>query len=137
MIETDIYRRQHNDLLKVSEQVLEYMDASMLRRNLSGLHSLLNNLSGKLNVHLAMEDESFFPRLLEHEDLRVRTLIKDYMSEMGTMSEKFKLYMNTWKLSQSIMDDPQEFIRQTEYLLGALKNRIERENAELYPLAEK
>lgn len=136
MLETDTYRRQHDDLLELMEQISGILSKTRFRQELSRLHSLLNQLNGKFSVHLAMEDESLYPSLHEHPDEMVRTVAGHFMDEMGGMSDKFKRYMNTWKMSHSIINDPKEFIRQTERLMDMIKNRIERENSELYPLAE-
>ncbi len=136
MLETDTYRRQHDDLLDLMEQISVILSKARFRKELSKLHSLLNQLNGRFSVHLAMEDESLYPSLQEHPDEMVRTVAGHFMGEMGGLFDKFKRYMNTWKLSNSIINDQMEFIRQTERLMDMIKNRIERENSELYPLAE-
>ena len=94
-------------------------------------------LAGILNIHLAMEDQALYPHLLDHGDLKVRTLAQRYVDEMGDLNVKFKAYFWLWTAAQQIEDDPNGFIRETSRILGALTARIYCENNELYPLLER
>ena len=136
MIDIDTYRIQHDGLLEIAGEISKHLDISSLRQDERKVHSLLNQLAGKLNVHLAMEDNSLYPKLLEHPQENVRSVTLHYMQEMGNMANAFKRYMDTWKVSQTIQDEPDEFILQTDRMIVALRSRIERENSELYHLAE-
>ncbi len=136
MIDTEVYRTQHDSLLKITGDISEFLDVSILTQDARKVHSLLNKLAGKLNVHLAMEDNSLYPKLLEHPQENVRSVSLYYMQEMGNLANSFKSYMSVWGMSQDILDEPAEFIRQTDQMISTLKSRIERENTELYPLAE-
>lgn len=136
MINTEMLRTQHEGLLDVAQEVSTHLDATKLRQDAYDVRTLLSKLSGKLKVHLAMEDDSLYPRLLESPDESVRTTTIRYQNEMGNISTTFHNYMAKWRTAQPIQDDPHEFIAQTHKLFSALAERIEREDNELYPMID-
>ncbi len=136
MIDIETYRRQHEEILGIAARILKPLEAPGLGQDAQEVHSLLSQLAGKLSVHLAMEDESLYPKLLDHSDDKVSSIASDYLCEMGDLAEKFKGYMDTWNTVESIEDDPDEFVSRTNQILSALTNRITREDKELYRLVE-
>ncbi len=136
MINIETYRRQHEEILGIAAMILKPLEAPGLGQDAHQVHSLLSQLAGKLSVHLAMEDESLYPKLLEHSDEEVRSMARDYLSEMGDLAKTFKSYMDTWNTVEAIKDDPDEFVSRTNQLFSALANRITREDKELYRLVE-
>lgn len=130
---TDKFRTQHNDILEVAGQITAELNST---GDAAALRSLLSNLAGKLNFHLAMEDKALYPRLLDRHDSQVSALATKFMDEMGGLGQAFTAYNSKWQAS-AIRSEPAQFTKETQQVFAALTQRIVRENRELYPLADR
>jgi iron-sulfur cluster repair protein YtfE (RIC family) len=130
---TDKFRTQHNEILVIAKEMTAEIkgdaDAAVLRK-------LLSNLAGKLNFHLAMEDQALYPRLMERQDAEAKGMARKFMDEMGGLGKVFGTYNDKWQIS-AIRKDPAGFAGETQAVFAALTKRIQRENTELYPLADR
>ncbi|MDB5859796.1 MAG: uncharacterized protein JWQ76_3485 [Ramlibacter sp.] len=129
---TDKFRTQHNEILLIAKEMTVQLKG---KADPAALRKLLSNLAGKLNFHLAMEDQALYPRLMERKDSDAKGLAKQFMDEMGGLGKVFGIYNDKWQVS-AIRNDPAGFASETQAVFAALTKRIARENAELYPLAD-
>jgi len=129
---TDKFRAQHDDILGVAGEITAQLKA---KADAAALRKLLSNLAGKVNFHLAMEDEALYPRLMTGGSAAVKTKAGKFKDEMGGLGRVFTDYNNKWQTS-AIRADFDGFANETRKVFGALAKRIERENNELYPLAD-
>ena len=134
---TEPYRKQHGELLELAGQIGGCLNAEALKVDAGAVSQLLSSLAGKLNVHLAMEDNALYPRLMKSADTEVVATAQQYTEEMGGIKKVFGAYVNQWNNVAAIQTSPDEFITQTKDLFGALAQRIEKENTILYPMADK
>jgi iron-sulfur cluster repair protein YtfE (RIC family) len=129
---TDKFRTQHDEILVIAKEMTAQLkgqpDPAVLRKQLS-------NLAGKLNFHLAMEDQALYPRLMERKDSDAKALAGKFMTEMGGLGKAFTSYNEKWQVS-AIRNDLAGFAKETQAVFAALTKRIARENTELYPLAD-
>lgn len=129
---TDKFRQQHEEILgivgELNAKLKEKADAQELR-------GVLSNLAGKLNFHLALEDKALYPRIMK-ADAKANAMATKFMEEMGNLGDSFAAYNNKWQAT-AIRKDPEGFAAETRKVFTALGKRIARENAELYPLADK
>ncbi len=137
MLITDEYRRQHEEILGLTNELSGYLHEQKLKNDAQEARKILSKLSGALKVHLAMEDNSLYPRLLQSKDEKIKEVARRFIEEIGGIAPVFNHYLNKWPNPASIENNPLEFIRETTELFNALKNRIERENNILYPLIDK
>ena len=98
---------------------------------------VLISLSGKLKAHLSKEDSELYPDLLASGDAKLTDMAAAFQSEMGGLSQAFEDYMTTWRSIEALEDDPDGFVRASEAIIDALSDRINRENRELYMLADR
>ena len=129
---TDKFRMQHDEILRAAGEITEHLQGEV---DPAVVRKLLSALAGKVNFHLAMEDQALYPRLLESRDASVKTRAGKFKDEMGGLGKVFTDYNNKWQVS-AIRGDIAGFTSETRKVFGALAKRIERENAELYPLAD-
>lgn len=94
-------------------------------------------LTGTLRFHLAAEDRALYPQLTASRDPEVAKLARHFVDEMGEIGPAFMAYSERWGRSTAIRDDFARFCRETIAVFAALGNRIDRENRELYPLADR
>lgn len=130
---SDKFRAQHDEILAMAGEITVKLkgkpDAAEIRK-------LLSNLAGKVNFHLAMEDKALYPRLMQVKGSDAQVTATKFQNEMGGLAEVFSNYNNKWQVS-AIRSDFEGFTEQTRKVLGALAHRISRENADLYPLADR
>jgi hypothetical protein len=129
---TDKFRQQHEEILDMVGELNQKLKAKAEAQEMRGV---LSNLAGKLNFHLAMEDKALYPRLMK-QDAGASAVATRFMEEMGGLGAVFMTYNNKWQVS-AIRADPAGFASETRQVFVALGKRIARENAELYPLADK
>ena len=87
-------------------------------------------------VHLAMEDNALYPRLAQVNVDNSRGVAEAFQQEMGGLARTFAGYNEKWQANE-IAADPAGFARDTHAVFAAIGRRIARENAELYPLADR
>jgi len=136
MTATASFRKQHSELLTVAGEIGKLLDAARLAADATSARTLLSNLAGKLKVHLAMEDKTLYPRLMQDPDPKVSAMAKRFADEMGGIAEVFGGYMDRWPTAKAIQEAPQRFVTDTQKLFAALSTRIDRENNQLYPLLD-
>ncbi|HEX7889277.1 MAG TPA: hemerythrin domain-containing protein [Ramlibacter sp.] len=129
---TDKFRVQHDEILGLATEITEQLQG---KADAGAMRKLLSNLAGKVNFHLAMEDKALYPRLME-QDAQASKLAARFQKEMGGLAGVFLDYNTRWPLA-AIKADPAGFASETRKVFGALAHRIERENTQLYPLADR
>lgn len=136
MSATKRYREQHDDMLSIASEISAHLNVDKLSNDANEVRSLLSKLLGKLGVHLAMEDKTLYPKLLDHPDESVKSMAKRFSDEMGGIGEAINAYKNAWPHPIAIQNDPSSFIEQTKGIFDALSKRIDRENNELYKIVD-
>ena len=132
---TSTLRRQHQAAIDLIERLRSaarspgVLDAVVLT-------DLLAKLAGLLRIHFAMEDRVLYPAMLACPDDRTSRTAKAFQSEMGGISAAFAAFMDRWRARATIQSDPSIFIDECHPILAALVERIEREDHELYTLAD-
>jgi hemerythrin-like domain-containing protein len=137
MARTTRFREQHNELLQLAGQLQLLLDANDLKRDGAPARAILNNIMGKLLVHVSVEDKVLYPELQRHTDPVVSRLANKFSSEMKNTAAALVKYNEKWSLAIRISSDPMGFISETKQILSALKDRIKRENNELYAAADR
>jgi iron-sulfur cluster repair protein YtfE (RIC family) len=132
-VRTEAFRRQHREILEVIDELTTKLDAASIEQDAASVRGLLNVLVGKLTVHLAMEDDALYPRMLHHRNPQIRELATSFIAELGGIAEAFRQYIARWSTAQLILANPAAFIQETNQVFEALKRRIAREDNELYP----
>jgi iron-sulfur cluster repair protein YtfE (RIC family) len=133
---TDNFRRQHQEILSVVGEIQARLQPEQVRTDPKSVRTLLSSLAGKLSIHLAMEDKALYPRMIQADVENSKAMATAFKSEMGSIGQVFAAYNQKWQPAQ-MTADPAGFVRETQDLFGALGKRIERENGQLYPLADR
>ena len=135
MSRTDNLKRQHQEIVKVVTEISGYLTPDKAKADANKVHSLLSSLAGKLKLHLGAEDKILYPELLKHNDVKVQSVTKKFMAEMGTIGASFETYLSKWKTPNDIQNNPVGFVADTKGLFDVLGKRVHKEESELYPLA--
>jgi hypothetical protein len=134
---TERYRNQHREILTMVDNIDGYLNEKRLATENLEVLTLLSRLFGKLAIHLSIEDNSVYPRLLECSDSSVCSMAKSFSEEMGGIAKIVEEFKGKWGDCQRIKERPTDFICETKGLFQALTLRIEREDKELYTAFDK
>lgn len=133
MLATHVYRQQHKALLELAGNMPE---------NVAGLdegevRTLLFKFTGMLRAHLKLEDERLYPALLAHSSQEVRDMARRFQQEMGNLLPAYDSFYQTWSPQSAITNDAAGFLSSWKAIIGTLGLRIQREDNELYALADR
>ena len=132
----DQFHKDHKELMGMATEILGLLNEQAVIDNAEKISTLLGSISGKLKIHLALEDKQLYPELMNSSNPEVQTKAASFQNEMGGLKEAFTQYASAWLSPMKIKNDPNTFINQTKEVFGAVANRVEREEKELYPMAE-
>lgn len=136
MSRTSSLRKQHDALLALAAEISEASTGLASLLDAERLYRLLRQLDAILTEHLASEDRFLYPDMLASSDRRTAALASRFCEEMGGLTKDYAGFAARWNSAGALLDDPDSFQRDWTGLQGALAFRIQRENAELYPLAD-
>lgn len=133
-MQTKIYREQHG---RIRQQVRAMLALEHGAADAFELQMQLGRLAGSVKMHLLAEDDGLYPRLLQHQDERVRTKAAEFQTSMGTLASAFLGFVETWRESGAIGKDRAAFFRDLRGVADALNRRMDLEDNELYALADR
>ncbi len=131
----ELYWRQHADLLRAAAELESELAGPRFAHSAEAARNHLVQISGKLTVHLQMEDRGLYPAFLASADPRVRSVATRFRDSMGGLKASADAFFRAWLRPDAIAADPDGFRVDARALLRALAERIAAEDIELYPLA--
>jgi hypothetical protein len=137
MLPSDRFRRQHDELTTLILEIDQALGARDFPTRAREVRRMMARLKGKLTVHSTMENEALYPRLLDHADPTVRARSQKLFQELGTIYDAFAAHHTKWSSVESIEAEPAAYVRNTLEIFALLKIRMDREDSELYPLADR
>lgn len=136
MYRIENFRRQHEALLEICEQLSQTSRVIDTREHASQCARLLARMTGILNQHLAAEDRALYPRLIASSNPHVSDTARSFSMQMGGQAQKYLSFERQWRSSQAILRERARFRTELIRILAMLQTRIERENQILYPMLE-
>lgn len=95
----------------------------------------LAKLAHLLRLHLATEDDWLYPAMIGSGEPIAVSLATTYRDEVGGVAEEVEAFIAQWNSSVVINVGAARFREELLILLHKIEDRIDREDAELYPLA--
>ena len=129
MANLDNYFRQHKEISELINSI-KAMTLSNLGSNSKEIAVALNNLSGKLKVHLSMEDKYLYPSL--KSKIESKNLAEKFENEMGHLAKEFLSYKDRYNTYVKISENALNFKNETSKIMKALEDRMFREEKDLY-----
>lgn len=136
MSRTTKFREQHVELLALAKEIAPLLNSAGMERDAEKVRHLLSQLAGKLNIHLAMEDNSLYPELLRHANPEIQSKAKAFVDEMGGIKKAFGEYLAKYPSAPAIQASAEGFAKDTQALFAVLGKRIEAEDSVLYPMLD-
>lgn len=133
-MQTSIYREQHGRIRQIVREIaaMESAGAADLE-----IRTALGRLSGTVKIHLAGEDASLYPRLFSHPDAAVRTKAKNFHDSMGGLTAAYVAFAGRWSTGAALREDRAGFFSAFRAVADALTTRMDKEDAELYAMADR
>lgn len=127
---TTNFLHQHQNIQEELDTIEKLMKDLDTNASDTALH--INQLAGKLNVHLSAEDKHLYPSLLKSTDTALQTLAQNYINEMGNLCQIFNTYKLKFNTKNKIMDAKTQFTSETIQIIKAIRDRMKKEETELY-----
>ena len=130
--------RYHHDHASIFRQIdaLRELARGGVRENAVRIGELIAGTASHIKFHLAAEDRVLYPALARSGDRRVAAMSGRYQKEMQGIAGAFTEFVERWRAPSRRVADPDGFRRDANVVLRALCERLQREDAELYPAAE-
>lgn len=128
-------REDHAELIRLIRRLAIFTEQPKAPPQLE-LFDLRRQLASLLIAHLKLEDWVLYPRLMNCGDPQISDLARVFNDEMGGLAAAFSNYSEHWSAS-AIGSDWEGYCRDTQVIIGALTDRITRENRELLPHLER
>lgn len=129
MANIELLKGQHQEILDIISEIEE---VSNKESSNEAIVKLINVLSGKLKVHLSIEDKHLYPSLLNNPNYKVRLMAQEYMDEMGDLVSEYNNFKSQFNTSSKLDQNSNEFEKQRTLIFKILKKRIIKEDSELY-----
>jgi hypothetical protein len=133
--EMERLRAEHSALIALARIVTDLLQTPGPAR-LTELASARGMLRETLVRHLKCEDWILYPRLRATGDPDLMHITHEFELEMGDLAAEYVAYDDLWT-AERVAARWEEFCRETIAIFGALATRVEREERELYPLADR
>ena len=133
--EIERLRAEHSALIALARIVTELLQTPGPAR-LTELASARALLRETLVRHLKCEDWILYPRLRATGDAELMHITREFELEMGDLAAEYVAYDDKWT-TERVAARWTEFCRDTIDVFDVLATRVEREERELYPLADK
>ncbi len=133
--EMERLRAEHAALVALARIIMAMLKEPAPSRP-ADLASARGALRETLIRHLKCEDWALYPRLRASGEPELVRVTRDFELEMGDLAEDFAAYDGKWT-AELVAADWEGFRRETMIVFDLLKLRIEREERELYPLADR
>jgi len=133
--EIERLRAEHAALVTLSGFLMVMVMAPQ-RPRATELASVRGMLRDTLVRHLKCEDWALYPRLRAAGDHRLKQLAQEFVDEMGHLAGDFMSYDTRWT-AEAVEADWPGFCEETTGILDAMAMRMEREDRDLYPAAER
>lgn len=134
MSSLDNLKRQHVEILKLVKDTQNIIKNNNIENDAAEIAVYINNLSGKLKIHLGTEDKFLYPNMLKSEDEKIRMSAETYIYEMGNLFEVFMGFKDEFNTRNKILGCKDEFYKISKVIFDAVEKRILKEDKELYPL---
>lgn len=131
----DRFKKEH-DVVFAAVSELRNVVNSGISKNADAIVKAIVSMSSTIKLHLAAEDRFLYPTLASSANPAAVRLGKKFQDEMGGIATAYMDFAGKWNIESKVAADPEGFRADANNIFKALHQRIQRENQELYPLAE-
>jgi len=134
---TERFRTQHESISLIASEVMNRLEKESTPEKDSETLLMIGELIGKLKSHLSFEDQFLYPALQKSKNPVLQKMAADFQDQMGGLSNQVQEYWKRWNMPGAVAKEAVAFAEATKGLITVLSRRIDRENNELYELADR
>lgn len=136
MARTSGLRAQHDAVEALIDQIFTDIEQYRSGKDAFPLTMKLARLAGTLRTHFALEDEILYPSMIESDHRQAAVMARVFRTGHSHLASQFERFVDRWSTSAAIAASMRQFEFEAGMLFAALRERIDKENRELYPLAD-
>ncbi len=127
---------QHEELVNLVTEMVSIVTKDYIQNHYSKFVRKFLHLLSEIRIHLSLEDKILYPKLLNHENEKIRILAREFSDEMGGIIGDINTFKMDWVHLVKAPSNLDEFIKNINRIFNVLGSRIKRENEDLFPLIE-
>ena len=132
----DTYRHQHIEIMDEVTTLRGLMRGGVASQA-DAIARRVARMGAGVRFHLAAEERVLYPALQNAADERLAAIGRRHLDEMSGLREAFGRFLEKWCEGARIAAHPEDFREDANVVLKVLHDRIQKENRELYPAAER
>ncbi|RHX81493.1 hemerythrin HHE cation-binding domain protein [Leptospira yasudae] len=129
----EFYKVQYAEIQKLLID-LEKRLYGEISESIDGLLHELASFCARLKLHINVEENLIYPKIKESGVENSLSIAEEYKKRTMELKSSFKTYHSKWLLPSSILENEAQFREDTEKLILALRERIRKEENEIYIL---
>ncbi|EMN47297.1 hypothetical protein LEP1GSC088_4624 [Leptospira interrogans str. L1207] len=129
----EFYKIQYAEIQKLLNDIEKRLLGEISEDMDELLHELAS-FSARLKLHLNLEENWIYPEIKNLQLENNLSLAESFKSRTVDLKNSFKNYYFNWLLPSSILRNESQFREKTEKLIFNLRNRIRKEESEIYVL---
>ncbi|EMJ94622.1 hemerythrin domain-containing protein [Leptospira alstonii] len=129
----EFYKVQYAEIQKLLNDIEKRLLGEISEDVDELLHELAS-FSARLKLHLNLEENLIYPKIKSLQIENTSSLAEDFKGRTIDLKNSFKKYYCNWLLPSSILKNESQFREETEKLIFNLRNRIRKEEIEIYVL---
>lgn len=129
------FKEEHAAVLSAVAE-LRSLVKNGISENSDAIAKVIVTMSSGIKLHLAAEDRFLYPTLARSTDPEVALVATNFQQEMGHIAKAYMEFAGKWNIGARVAADPEGFRAEANGIFKALHERIQKENQQLYPLAE-
>ncbi|KAB1440095.1 hemerythrin domain-containing protein [Candidatus Galacturonibacter soehngenii] len=126
------YLEQHKSIRDEINWIQSNLTTVKVEEHAEEIALHINQLSGKLKIHLMNEDKFLYPSLIANPDMAIKQMAIDYQNEMGDLQERFKSFKDKYNVKSKLLEKKESFVEEAKVVICAIEDRILKEEKEIY-----
>lgn len=130
------FKQEHEEIV-ASVAALRELTHKGVAENAAAIVKQIVAMRALIRSHLAAEEEVLYPAIAGSKDPAISKIGQMYQQEMGGIASAYLKFVERWSIKSKLAGDPSGFKEEANKIFKALHQRIQRENQELYPMANR
>lgn len=136
MARTTILRAQLDAAEAMLDRILIAIDGYRGDPSAFPLSLDLSRLAGVLRIHFSLGDRHLYPFMITSGQPQTAEIARGFQREICNLGRRFDRFMQRWSTSSAIASDMPQFRCDAEVMVTAIRDRLQRERRDLFPLAD-
>ncbi len=96
----------------------------------------LSRLAGVLRIHFSLGERNLYPFMMASGQPQTAQVARGFQREICQLTLRLDRFSQRWSNSRAIASDMAQFRCEAEAIISVIRERLQRETRELFPLAD-